>query len=87
MKNPRKSSHGRKKMPTICIGCDHKVVSGDPDPNHVSTSYVELQNLTMRMHMRVLRDGKQDATDCSCHLPPAFSWRDWFACAECRSQS
>jgi hypothetical protein len=27
-------------------------VSGSPDLNHVSTSYVERQNLTMRMHMR-----------------------------------
>jgi hypothetical protein len=36
----------------MCIGGEMKTVSGDPDPNHVSTSYMECANLTMRMGMR-----------------------------------
>ena len=31
----------KRYSPAVCIGCDMKVVTGDPDPKHVSTSYVE----------------------------------------------
>lgn len=38
--------------PPTCIGCEKKSVIGNPDMKRASTSYIERQNLTMRMSMR-----------------------------------
>jgi IS1 family transposase len=42
----------RRYSPATCKVTDINVLSGDPDRSLISTSYVERQNLTMRMGMR-----------------------------------
>lgn len=41
-----------KYSPAICTGTKVRVLKGNPDPGRISTSYVERQNLSMRMGMR-----------------------------------
>lgn len=45
-------SNETRYSPAECIGAREVTISGRPDRKHISTSYVERQNLTMRMHMR-----------------------------------
>lgn len=42
----------KRYSPAKCIGARRRTIKGEPDEKHISTSFAERQNLTMRMHMR-----------------------------------
>ena len=48
----QKGADGHKYSPGECCGAIKGAVCGDPKEEHISTSYIERQNLTMRMGMR-----------------------------------
>jgi IS1 family transposase len=67
--------------PAECIGVKKERIEGDPDPKHVSTSFAERQNLTMRMHMRRftrLTNGFSKKFEHHVHMVALYTvWYNW----------
>jgi IS1 family transposase len=49
---PTSPEAARRYSPSECVGTRTENITGNPDPKHISTSYAERANLTMRMAMR-----------------------------------
>jgi hypothetical protein len=68
----------RRYSPAECTGIRTQVITGNPDDKHISTSYTERHNLTMRMQMRHftrLTNAFSKKIDNHCHaLALYFVW-------------
>jgi IS1 family transposase len=71
----------RRYSPPVIVGTRTTCCTGKPDPKHVSTSYAERQNLTMRMHMRRftrLTNGFSKKFENHAHMVAIYAvWYNW----------
>jgi IS1 family transposase len=52
IKTYESSQEETRYSPAVCTSCQPKAIAGRPDPKHISTSFVERSNLSMRMGIR-----------------------------------
>jgi hypothetical protein len=75
------SGQERRYSPAPCVGTRTARISGAPNAHHTSTSFVERQNLTMRMSMKRfgrLTNAFSKKLDNHCHaLALYFVWYNW----------
>jgi len=50
--DPPTAGNEKRYGPGVCCGARKDDIRGDPDPKHISTSYAERMNLSIRMGMR-----------------------------------
>lgn len=52
VKTYESSQEEARYSPAVCTSCERKPLMGHPDPDHISTSFIERSNLSMRMGIR-----------------------------------
>ena len=58
----------RRYSPATVLGTLSEVITDNPDPKHIATSYIKRQNLTMRMSMRRFTQAIHETIGC-CKWP------------------